>query len=750
MFQWRSFPTPNKRKQNNMRKTTRLLLLFIFLISTVSVLAQDKLLTIDDIFDPVKRVRFSGTPTVGLRWANDGKSYFQVRADESGKQILMIVDAISGKASPFFDVKRMEEALAKLKGFEKKDVETLSAPSGYHFNNDRTALLFNHKSDLFYYDIETGVAKQLTNNTAAEVEEDFSPDGKSVSFVRGNNLFVVDIVAAREKRLTRDGGEKILNGYLDWVYEEELYGRGNKRGYWWSPDSSAIAFLRMDETPVPKFVVVDHIPLRQTIEDTPYPKAGDPNPLVKLGIANVKNGVVRFVDTTKYKPEDSLVVRVDWSPDAKRVVYQMQNREQTFLDLNAADARGKSTNLFQEKTPAWVDVNGNPFWLEDGSFLWESARTGWKHLYHYSGDGKLIRQITNGKWEVRNFVGVDETSGYVYFTATEHSHIAEQAYRIKLDGSGLQRITQNEGHHSVNFNPTFTHFFDTWSDINTPQQTRLFKSDGTLERMINENKVEVLKQYKLGKPEFLKVKTRDGFEMEALMIKPADFDASKKYPVMSFTYSGPHAPQVRNAWGGNTLMWYHLLTQRGYIIWVCDNRSASGKGAESEWEIYKKFGVLELQDLEDGVSYLKSLPYIDASRIGLSGWSFGGFMTSYALTHSTSFKIGIAGGSVTDWHLYDSIYTERYMMTPQNNPDGYKITSVINAAKDLNGKLLLVHGAIDENVHAQNTIKLAYELQKASKQFQLMLYPKNRHGIADPIQLKQMRQMMTDFILANL
>jgi len=246
------------------------------------------------------------------------------------------------------------------------------------------------------------------------------------------------------------------------------------------------------------------------------------------------------------------------------------------------------------------------------------------------------------------------------------------------------------------------------------------------------------------------VKTRDGFVMEAMMLKPADFDAGKKYPVMSFTYSGPHAPQVRNAWGGATLMWYQLLAQKGYIIWVCDNRSASGKGAESEWGIYKRFGVLELQDLEDGVSYLKSLPYIDGTRIGISGWSFGGFMTSYALTHSTSFKIGVAGGSVTDWHLYDSIYTERYMMTPQSNPEGYKMTSVTGAAQNLSGKLLLVHGAIDDNVHAQNTIQLSYELQKAEKQFELMLYPKNRHGIADQKQLKHMRQMMTDFILGNL
>jgi len=730
----------------NMKKTINIFLFLTVLVSAVSVLAQgEKLLTIDDIYDPQKRVRFSGTPTFIGRWTADGKAYLEVRGG-----LLLRVDAVSGEAKPFPDTKKLEDALMKIQGMVADDAKAMTNQAGYQFNEKQTAILFNFKGDIYHYNIETDTAKRLTNNKDEEVEEDFSPDGKIISFVRGNNLFVVDVQTAKEKQLTKDGGEKILNGYLDWVYEEEIYGRGNKRGYFWSPDSSAIAFLRTDENPVPKFIVIDHLPRRQTIEDTHYPKAGDPNPFVTLRIAKVKTGIVKFVDTSKYKKEDFLLVRVTWSPDSKRVIYQAQNREQTFLDLNAADSDGKSVTLFQEKTPAWVDVNGNPIWFKDGSFVWESARNGWKHLYHYSGDGKLIRQLTDGEWEVRNFVGVDETNGYIYFTSTENSHIAEQAYRIKTDGSGKERLTKTEGHHGVNFNPTFTHFIDNWSDINTPTQTRLFKSDGTPERTINENKVEILKQYRLGKPEFLNVKTRDGFVMEAMMLKPAEFDASRKYPVMSFTYSGPHAPQVRNAWGGATLMWYQMLAQKGYIIWVCDNRSASGKGAESEWGIHKRFGELELQDLEDGVSYLKSLPYIDGTRIGISGWSFGGFMTSYALTHSTSFKIGIAGGSVTDWGLYDSIYTERYMMTPQNNPEGYKKTSVTGAAQNLSGKILLVHGAIDDNVHAQNTIQLSYELQRAEKQFELMLYPKNRHGVVDPKQAKHMRQMMTNFILANL
>ncbi|MGI9166370.1 MAG: DPP IV N-terminal domain-containing protein, partial [Pyrinomonadaceae bacterium] len=497
--------------------------------------------------------------------------------------------------------------------------------------------------------------------------------------------------------------------------------------------------------------VVDHIPYRQNVEVTPYPKAGDPNPVVQLGVINAAGGPTRWMDTYKYQPSDFLIVRVSWTPDSQKVVYQAQNREQTFLDLNFADAKdGKSTTVVRETSKAWVEVIDNPHWLKDGTFLWESTRNGWRHLYHYGQDGRLIRQVTDGKWEVRSLESVDEDKGVAFLTTTEHSHIAPQPYRIKLDGTGLTRLTTTDGSHRIVVSPTYSHFVDFWSDVNTPTQTRLYDTDAKLVRVIAENKVDALRQYKLGKAELLQVKARDGFVMEAMMIKPPAFDPGKKYPVMSFTYGGPHSPQVRNGWGGATSLWYQALAQKGYIIWVCDNRTASGKGEESAWPVYRNFGELELRDLEDGVAWLKSQPYIDGSRIGISGWSYGGFMTSYALTHSKSFKLGIAGGTVADWRDYDTIYTERYMGTPQNNPDGYKRSSPVHAAKDLHGKLLLVHGAIDDNVHMQNTVQFVYELQKAGKQFELMIYPKSRHGVTDPLLVKHMRTMMTDFIVANL
>ncbi|MFN0279102.1 MAG: S9 family peptidase [Pyrinomonadaceae bacterium] len=735
--------------------------------------AQDKLLTLDDIFSPDTkvRVRFGGMPTF-VTWAADGKSFRQV---VNGK--LMRVDAMNGQAVPYYDSTSLADALTRV-GVKAEEANSLANSQGLHFNDGESAILINNANDLWYYTVQTRVLRRLTNNKDEEKEADFSPDGRWVSFVRGNNLFAVDVARGSEKQLTRDGreGDKaIYNGYLDWIYEEELYGRGQKRGYWWSPDSRYIAFLRLDESPVPKFIIPNDIPTDQDVETTFYPQAGDPNPLVKLGIADVgktptlpnvgripKIGerlppslrrvgdAVKFVDTSIYKPDDFLIARVAWMPDSKFVSFQALNREQTFLDLNVASLDGKSRKFLTEDSPAWVEVYDNPIFMENGKGVWQSARTGWKHLYLYNRNGEMERQLTSGRWEVRNLYGVDEKAGFVYFSATMDSHIAEQVYRTSINGGPIEKITSGDGTHTATFNKTFSHFVDMSSDVNTPPQTRLREANGNTVRVINENKVDALAQYKLSKPEFQIVKTRDGFEMEAMMIKPPDFDASKKYPVMQYTYAGPHAPSVANRWMGSRGMWFHMLAQKGYIVWVCDNRSASGKGEESVWPVYKNLGPLELRDLEDGVNYLKSLSYVDGSRIGLFGWSYGGFMTSYAMTHSTAWKIGIAGGTVSDWRNYDSIYTERYMLTPQNNREGYDKTSVLKAAKNLQGKLLLIHGGNDDNVHVQNTTQLAYELQKADRPFELMLYPTARHGVTNPAQVKHWYTMMTEFIERNL
>ena len=713
--------------------------------------AQQKALTLDDLYDPGKRVNFGSVPGT-YTWLND-REFMKVGVGRSGAATppitLVRVNAETGSASPLFDIARLEAALAKLPGVTEGEASKLSRQRPI-FATNFMALVLTVGDDLYYWPLDSDALTRLTSVPGAEEEAQFSPDGRLLAFVRHNNLFVSDL-AGHERALTTDGTPQVLNGKLDWVYEEEIFGRGTHRAFWWSPDSSRLAFLRLDEHPVPTYTVVDHIPFSQVVEDTSYPLAGDPNPTVRLGVVSAAGSTPEWVDTSKYIGADHLIVDVSWSPDSKQVMYQVQNREQTWLDLNSGEAAGGATKtLFRETTTAWVNNTGAPAWLKDGSFLWLSERSGFQHLYRYSHDGTLVGQLTSGRWEVRTLYGVDEAAGLVYFAGTERSAIGGDIYRIKIDGSGLTRLSQAAGSHAATFNPSFTRYLGTWSDVNTPTQTRLHKADGTELRVIDRNEVAALKQYRLSQPEFVTVTTKDGFALEAMLIKPPDFDPSRKYPVFESTYSGPHAPQVHNAWGGINSLYYQLLAEHGIVVWVCDNRSASGKGAESAWVAYKRLGETELADLEECLGYLKAKPWIDSSRIGLNGWSYGGFMTSFALTHSTSWSMGIAGGTVSDWHNYDSVYTERYMLMPQNNPEGYERTSPKNAAKNLHGQLLLIHGTLDDNVHLSNTIQFAYELEKANKPFELMLYPKSRHGVTDPALGKHMRERMLEFTLRTL
>lgn len=706
-------------------------------------------LTIDDIYDPERRINFSGSPPTNLFWLRDGAHYLQSRRENNQWQLLR-VNAVTGASEPFHNAARMESALTSA-GLSAEDARTLARLPAYQMNRAQTAALINHNNDLYYYEWNAERAVRLTDSREAEEVEDFSPDGRMVAFVRGNNLYTVEVTSPRERQLTTDGAEKILNGKLDWVYQEELYGRGNFKAFWWSPDSRQLAYLRLDESPVREFTLVDHLPRLQEIETTPYPKAGDPNPTVQLRVVAATGGASRQMDTSRYANADHLISRVEWTPDSREVTHQVQNREQTWLDLNAADAAtGQARTLFRETSRAWVEAIDNPTWLADGTFLWQSDRTGWRHLYHYNRDGRLLRPVTSGQWEVRTVHGADDAGRRIYFSGTERSHIGSDAYRINLDGTGLTRLTERAGSHRAEFNPAFTHFIDYWSDVNTPTQVRLFTADGREARVIDENRVGVLNQFRLGRTEFMQVRTRDGFTMEAQMIRPPDFDPARRYPVMIYQYSGPQAPVVRNSWGGTTYMWHQLLAQRGYIVWMCDARSASGKGVEPAWTVHRNLGEGELRDIEDGVTFLRSQPFVDPARIGIWGWSYGGYMTSYALTHSQSFRMGIAGGTVTDWRLYDTIYTERLMGTPQNNEAGYTRSAPLRAAGNLHGKLLLIHGTMDDNVHMQNTIQFANELQRAGKQFQLMLYPRSRHGVTNPLLLRHMRQLMTDFIVENL
>jgi dipeptidyl-peptidase-4 len=730
-----------------------LLAALTIVLVTAAPAAQQKLLTLDDIYGPTARVNFSGVPAPTIEWI-DGDRYAWARPTGEGRGAIdwMNVTAATGVAEPLFDRARAEAALAALPGVVADEARRQVQSRDLIFNRAHSAAILTIGDDLYALSFPDGRATRLTTAAGEEREPAFSPDGSKVAFVRNHNLFVVDVRAGRETALTSDGTAKILNGEMDWVYEEEIYGRGTKRAYWWSPDSSRVAFLRIDDTPVSTFVTLDDINYNPKVETWQYPRAGDPNPSVRLGVARASGGTTSWIDLSKYGPE-YLVVRVGWSP-AGALVYEVENRTQSWLDLNAATVSSSPISirtLLHETTPYWINSEDTtlPTWLKDGSFLWVSGRSGWSHVYHYAADGTLIKPVTTGRWELRTLHGVDETDTWIYFSGTERSPIASDIYRIKLDGSGLERLSKTPGTHDADFSRTFAYYIDTWSDISTPPQTRLHRNDGAELRTLRENRVTALSEYRLSTPEFLQVKTRDGFDMEAIMIKPPDFDPGRRYPVYQFTYGGPHAQQVRNSWNLQT-MYHQLLAEHGVIVWVCDNRTASGKGVESTWPVFKHFGELELRDIEDGISWLKQQPYVDGGRIGIHGWSYGGFMTTYALTHSTSFAMGIAGGTVADWRNYDTVYTERYMGTPQQNPDGYRSSSPRWAASNLHGALLLIHGAIDDNVHISNTMQLVYELQKADKPFELMLYPKSRHGVTDPALVRHLRGLMFDFTIKHL
>lgn len=690
----------------------------------------------EDLTRPDRLPDLNGPPMRSVTWLNDGEHYLQSR-DNGWYRI----HAATGRASPFLDVAKLAEALVRDLKLPKARAEQIAQgreasggpPTGYRMNPQQTGFLFTEKDDLYFALFDGSRAVRLTQSPEREEIASFSPDGRWVAFVRQNDLYTVEIETQKEVRLTHDGSEKILNGKADWVYFEEVFDR-NYKAYWWSGDSRHIAFVRYDDTPVSPFPVIDHLPTQTKMELTPYPKAGAANPIVKLGIVAAAGGPVHFVPTPSYPPDDTLLLRAAWQSDSREVLFYVTNRVQTWLDVLSVRATDGGTweseprRLLRETTAAWVNDPGEPVFLKDGRFLLFSERDGWKHLYLYSRDGNLIRRVTEGPWEVRKVHFIEENSGIVYFAATVESSTGENLFRVSLNQDGPVTPITRGGLHRLSFSPTGSYFIDSATDHRTPVRSFLRRLDGSLVRVLDRNPVHPRDEFTLGKFEMVKVPARDGFVMEGSLLYPVDFDPSQKYPVWFMTYGGPHAPTVSDAWQFRLLD--HVLSSLGIIVFRCDPRSASGKGAVSAWTAYKRLGVQEQQDVDDAIDWLIARhPFVDASRIGMSGGSYGGFLTAFCMTHSKKFAAGIAAFPVTDWHLYDSIYTERYMDLPSKNAEGYNQTSVVRAAKNLHGRLLLIHGLMDDNVHVQNSIRLIEELQKAGKQFEIMLYPQARHGV---------------------
>jgi dipeptidyl-peptidase-4 len=523
-------------------------------------------------------------------------------------------------------------------------------------------------------------------------------------------------------------------------------------------DGSAVAFLRLDQTKVKDFMVVDFVVRGTTLDQErhvrpmpmKYPKAGDDNPTVALGVALPHEKRVQWVNLSRF-PDDLLVVHVGFTPPGDKVVFQVQDRIQTWLELCYADPNtGEVTPVLREEARAgWVNRLIQPRWLGDGSFLWLSERSGKKAIQHHEADGRLRRALTAPPVVVDDVVRVDAEGNTVWFTGHDGAAIDRHLFKVALDGSSAPvRLTKERGSHATALNKDGSLFLDVFSSIESPGHVRLCDRDGNVVEDFGRAEPKDLEEYGYVRPELFTVTCRDGAELDASLVKPKVMEPGKKYPIWIETYSGPDAPSVRNAWSAST--WTQFLQRNDIAVLQVNVRSASGRGQDATVLCYKQLGVQELRDLEDAVAQVTSEPWADPERVGISGWSYGGTMAAFALTHSKMFRLGIAGAGVYDWRLYDTIYTERYMDTPQANPEGYAGTSVIAAAKDLHGHLLLVHGTDDDNVHLQNCMQLAYALQRANKEFEMMLYPTAMHGVTDPGQGRHLRHLMWKTIRRHL
>jgi len=702
-------------------------------------------LTIDRLFDAPA---LAGPSIVGLKISPDGErvTYLQGRPEDKDRLDLWAYDIREHRAQILVDSKVLAPAAEQLSDEERgrRERQRTAALSGileYSFAPSGRALLFPLDGRLYYYDLakHAGEAlRQITHSEGFATDATISPRGRYVAYVRDQNLYAYELAGGTEKALTGDGGGPIKNGMAEFVAQEEM---DRSTGYWWAPDDRHVAFARVDESPVK---IVQRFEIAADNVSTfaqRYPAAGGANVLIRIGVADVSTGAITWIDLGPEK--DIYLARVNWLPDGKSIAIQRQSRDQRRLDLIFANiATGESRVVLTETSRTWIELNDELTFLgKSAEFVWESARDGFQHLYLYGYDGHLKRQLTAGPWNVDDFraraiKGIDEKRRLIYFTATEKSPVERQLYRTSLDTQdprAVSRVSREDGVHAVTMSRDTRVYVDNFTSSTQPPQVSLRAADGQLIAYLSENRLDqqhpdapYLAENAI--PEFGSLAAADGQALQYRLFKPAHFDSAKRYPAIVEVYGGPSVQRVLDNWTGNSFT--QILTRAGYLVFQLDNRGSGFRGTAFQAPIHGRLGDIEVADQVLGARWLGSQPYVDPKRIGVWGWSYGGYMTLMLMFKAPEvFRAGVSGAPVTDWTLYDTHYTERYLGRPSDNAAGYEASSVLPYAKDLRGKLLIIHGMADDNVLFLNSTKLYRKLQDLGLPFDVMVYPGAKHGL---------------------
>ena len=725
----------------------------LFLTALTTVTAQQKEITLEDIWGGTFRTQRLDA----LKSLNNGKEYSVLNYNKSEK--VSTVDV--------YDYKSGEKVRTLVNSNDLKGINHIIS---YEFSKDEKKLLlatqlkqiyrYSSVGTYYVYDINTNELSLVSENKIQRPT--FNNEGSKIAYGFENNLYITDLTsdlptgqaggeAGKTIQITTDGAKNtIINGLTDWVYEEEF---AFVRAFDWNLDGDKIAYIRFDESEVPEYsmdiIGTELYPTQQVFK---YPKAGEANANVSLHIYDLSSQKTSEIDISEYN--SYYIPRIKWTKDANILSVQLTNRHQNILDLVFVDSRNNSTTLIhQEKDEAYVDVTDDLTFLNNNSFIWTSEKSGWNHIYLYDKTGKLVNQITDGDWEVTRYYGFDENTGIIYYQSTQNGNINRDVYSITIQGTNNVRLSQETGTNSASFSSDFTYFIGTFSNTVTPYKFTLHNSrTGEQIREIKNNNSlrELVSEYKVSPKEFSTISI-NGNDLNMYMIKPLDFDPNKKYPLFMYQYSGPGSQQVANRWGGSNDYWHQMLAQEGYIIVCVDGRGTGLKGRDFKKLTQKELGKYEVEDQIEVAKKLGELPYIDAARIGIWGWSYGAFMSSNCLFQANDvFSMAIAVAPVSSWRFYDTIYTERYMQTPQENPSGYDENSPITYVDNLKGDYLLVHGGADDNVHLQNTMRMVEALIQANKQFDWAIYPDKNHGIYGGNTRLHLFTRMTKFIYETL